>query len=442
MVEVEWTAHEIRALRATSKMSRPEFARLIGVTRRTLSLWESGRTGQPRAASRRLLDHVLASTDADTIARFDQRTRSTALVPEREVEDEMQRRQFLSAVAAAIAGGPDALEHWLPRLPAAVAALPTRVGAADVAQLRSITDDLRRMANHHGGCAAVDAACGALSWSSQLLPRASTPSVRDDLCLALAHLANIAGWACHDAGNQEQARRLLAQALTYSRSVDSAEADSLTATGMYGLGRISLHQRKPKETLWFAQLGQVAAQGGRDLSGSARLHATAAWAYALMGQHRQVEDSLDRAHHEMCRVDTATLEPWHRLFFTHGDFTGHRALVSQVLATSDSVNARTYAERAAELATTSLAESGPDRAPRSLLFDRIVLATSQLLAHDVDAGTATAFHALSDAGAIRSVRAVERFAEVGTAAQPFVSRHSGADQIVSEIKALMPSDHD
>lgn len=449
MVEVEWTAHEIRALRAALRLSLPEFARIVDVKRRTLWLWETGQTRRPHAASRRQLDKVLA---AAVVSQFEQarsvaeQRHSAVVVTPGETEDEndMRRRQFLSAIAGAIVGLPEALDSWLPALPDALAPLPTRVGPADVVQLKSITDDLRRISNAHGGCASVDAAHGALSWSANLLDRAVSDAIRRELLLALADLANVTGWACHDAGAQAQARRFFAQALTYSRSVDSVEADSVTASIMYGLGRVSLHQQQPKEALRFVQLGQIAAQDGHDLGGSARLHATAAWAYALLGRQQQVDDSLDRAEHEMSRVDTATLEPWHRVFFARGDFIGHRALVFGVLA--DMVphvpNSRAFAERAAQLATTSLAESGPDRAPRSLLFDRIVLASAQLHAHEVDAGTATALLALSEARTIRSVRAVERLAEVAEAAKPFTDRHSGADQIVNEIQCLVPAGRD
>ncbi|WP_433491861.1 helix-turn-helix domain-containing protein [Nocardia grenadensis] len=59
MVGIEWTAQDIRALRESLRLSPTEFARVVGVTKRTILLWEQGRTKTLHASSRRLLDEVL-----------------------------------------------------------------------------------------------------------------------------------------------------------------------------------------------------------------------------------------------------------------------------------------------------------------------------------------------------------------------------------------------
>ncbi|MGW4241170.1 helix-turn-helix domain-containing protein [Nocardia sp. NPDC004722] len=69
MVEVEWTAREVLALRTALNLSRPELARRVKVTRRTVLAWETGgRT--PRLDSRRLLNAVLAAASDDVVSRF------------------------------------------------------------------------------------------------------------------------------------------------------------------------------------------------------------------------------------------------------------------------------------------------------------------------------------------------------------------------------------
>ncbi|MFC8528278.1 helix-turn-helix domain-containing protein [Nocardia sp. NPDC057227] len=70
MVEVEWNADAVVALRAAMRRSRAEFARTVGVSKRTLALWESGTTTSMHAASRRLLDKVLAEADDGIVSRF------------------------------------------------------------------------------------------------------------------------------------------------------------------------------------------------------------------------------------------------------------------------------------------------------------------------------------------------------------------------------------
>ncbi|RBO90868.1 helix-turn-helix domain-containing protein [Nocardia puris] len=71
MVEVDWTGEDVRALRSAMKRSRYEFARTVGVTPRTVVLWENGRTTRMHAASRRLLDAALSGAAPDVRARFE-----------------------------------------------------------------------------------------------------------------------------------------------------------------------------------------------------------------------------------------------------------------------------------------------------------------------------------------------------------------------------------
>lgn len=71
MVEVEWTALEITALRLALKRSPREFARLLRVTKRTVTLWENGVTRKLQAASQRSLDDLLANADDRARSRFE-----------------------------------------------------------------------------------------------------------------------------------------------------------------------------------------------------------------------------------------------------------------------------------------------------------------------------------------------------------------------------------
>jgi transcriptional regulator with XRE-family HTH domain len=70
MVIIEWTPAEIRALREAMRRSPLEFARIVGVTKRTLSLWESGQTSNMHESSKRLLYQVLEDAADDAKQRF------------------------------------------------------------------------------------------------------------------------------------------------------------------------------------------------------------------------------------------------------------------------------------------------------------------------------------------------------------------------------------
>ncbi|MFE3059963.1 helix-turn-helix domain-containing protein [Nocardia sp. NPDC059239] len=78
MVEVEWTAREIRALRIALKESRREFAKRLRVSKRTITLWEDGITRRLQAASVRMLDDVLAGADTATRSRFEALAQASA----------------------------------------------------------------------------------------------------------------------------------------------------------------------------------------------------------------------------------------------------------------------------------------------------------------------------------------------------------------------------
>ncbi|WP_327110318.1 hypothetical protein OHB12_21205 [Nocardia sp. NBC_01730] len=109
------------------RRSRYEFARLVGVTPRTVILWENGRTNRMHAASQRLLDRVLSQADSVVVARFERAVtagRGSVVVSEsadaapdthtqlgteigldKEVEeDDVRRRELLACIGAGMAG--------------------------------------------------------------------------------------------------------------------------------------------------------------------------------------------------------------------------------------------------------------------------------------------------------------------------------------------------
>ncbi|MFI7668812.1 helix-turn-helix domain-containing protein [Nocardia sp. NPDC049526] len=125
MVEVDWTGEDVLALRVAMKRSRYEFARLVGVTPRTVILWENGRTTRMHAASRRLLDRVLSEADSVVVGRFeraiaspttardteetspalDRRKLGRDIGLDKEVEDDdVRRRLLLACIGAGLAG--------------------------------------------------------------------------------------------------------------------------------------------------------------------------------------------------------------------------------------------------------------------------------------------------------------------------------------------------
>lgn len=343
-----------------------------------------------------------------------------------EVVDPMRRRAFLVAVASAVAGAHEALRPWHWETAGLnTGPLPLRVGGAEVKRLRELTARLRGLASQFGGEMVVDPAA-APQRGAAMLDRCDE-EIRADLHIALADLANEAGWAFHDSGQQARALERLTQGLDWALSSDTREGASLASNLLYGMARVALHQNDPGSALKLVQFGQVPAAEAGDDGGIAQLHATAAWAYAMMGRPREMTESLRRAEHNMSTA-TAT-EPWMRIFFSSGDFIGHQALVHGVLAThtTDRMVAQSAAATSFELTAMSLAGSESDRPVRSLLFDKIVAAQAAFRVGDVDAGVRMSDQALGETAVVASRRAVERLPEIAVAARLHMGSSTVAD---------------
>ncbi|MGN2642355.1 hypothetical protein ACTD5D_40530 [Nocardia takedensis] len=296
--------------------------------------------------------------------------------------------------------------------------LPARAGHADVDKVRRVTDHLRTLDTEIGGGAAVDPARAALAHAARLLDRVGDDRTRTELDLALADMANVTGWACHDSGQQDHAAGYLMWGLVRALDSGTAHGTGLAANLVFGLSRVALYRQDPRTALGLVEHGHTLAASIEDRGASAQLHATAAWAYAIMDQPRAVTDSLTRAEDAMSRATAG--EPWKQIFFSTGDFAGHQALVHSELAkhTTDPALARVSAATALDKTRISLAAHAPDRPPRSRTFDAIVAAQSALRLGDLDTGTTMARRALTGAGQTTSRRALDRLREVAVAATP------------------------
>lgn len=498
MTVIRWTGVEVRALREALRRTQEEFAARTGFSASVISKWERARTGFTlRGQYAEAMDTLFQGLGADQRERFavalgqaensyevvscdlrgsdtgfpsvtiDPKAESIAVTQQgnaaeviKDEDDDVRRRQFLGAVAAATVGETTQLRQWRPPQSRNVlAALPVRVEGRHVARVRAVNATLSDLSSRSGGCAALDAAVGALSWGEGLLNSDIDRAIHDELIVAVASLAITTGWACHDSGKQRHARAYLAQALDWLGSMEDRppQADSLIAFVLFSLGRVSLHEfhagrgsvheradavnpEHLKDALRYVQLGQIAAQDANDAGVQAQLHATAAWSYALMGRNSHVVESLSRAEHAMGRVDLARLEPWHKVFFSAGDWDGHRGLVHGVLA--DAVDDRTASERlaaqAVEFTTRSLSTTDPNRPARSLVYDRLVMAACQFRVGDLDPAVANTRRVLDDIDKLHSMRAVERLPQIVSAAEPFATNSTVADVVHDITLASTP----
>ncbi|MEU6559297.1 helix-turn-helix domain-containing protein [Nocardia nova] len=345
-----------------------------------------------------------------------------------------ERRKFLAAVAAAATAGSVAeLSPWLPSFSPRSGPMPERAGAADVHFVREVTAGLRGLDQRHGGFAVTDSAIGLLRWSSELLHRCGNSETTIAMSIALADLARLTGWAYHDTGDQARARSYLTLALSCARS---AGADSLAASILYVLGRISLIERQPREALRMFQLGQMSAQDASDSGESARLYSNEAWAHAMMGNRQQMLDALGRAEHEVSRMNVDP-DPWTEVFFAAGEHAGLTSVIYNEFAlTADRRLREQYSALALERALESLSASTNARPVRSVLFDQTTVAACRFRLGDADSAVVAASTALDLTHEVASARGIARLRSMVDAAEPY-RKKSHVSEIVYQVQQLV-----
>ncbi|WP_280413264.1 hypothetical protein [Nocardia asiatica] len=409
------------------QISRKDFAELINArasgervnvacSERHVARWEDGDVRTPSAPYRRLLVAIGAP-----VPHHDQRSArarpATDAVP---VQAPMSwsvgsgvselgrapEATLLEAVAAAVVGSASALVPWLPRLDEAEAT--DRVGrgrAMDADGVRSATAHLRSLDQQRGGFAVTGSATALLGSIPDLRKLCRDETADQAILVASADLARLIGWAFHDAGDQYRARQFATLALVFARR---AGADSLTASILYVLGRISVIERDPRTALRMFQLGQLPARDAADGGESARLYANEAWAHAMLGDQNRMNFALACAEDEINRVGDI-VAPWTRVFFTPGEFTGIQAVIyNEYATTAPRAVADRYCLAALDSARVSLQASAPGRPARSILFDNITAATACFRLGEIDTGLSFATAAVEMAERITSARVADR----------------------------------
>jgi tetratricopeptide (TPR) repeat protein len=352
---------------------------------------------------------------------------AAASVSTRRNEREEVRQLLSHAANVTMAASPDDMAKWWQPVDRQPTPVPARIGMSDVHQVESITGVMRAMDYRYGGGACRDAVVAQIAWAQQLLGSRHAADVRERLHLALADLHNLAGWTSFDVGLYSPARRHFARALEQARAADDA---SLVANVLYRMGRLHLHRGLLKEALRFFQLGQIAAQdSGCELT-VAVLCANEAWVYALLGDADQAFTSLGRARDEFTRADRSTAPAWVRFF----GIADHYASAGVVYASlPDATSAQL--DQGVELLNQSLEQRGPDMA-RSRTFELTTLATAYLRTGDRDCGEQAGREAVELAGAVRSVRTLDRLEPLQLAASEHAAHDSDLRDLAERIATL------
>lgn len=315
--------------------------------------------------------------------------------------DEREEVRNLLSHAANVTMGASVNEiaKWWQPIDRETAPAPSHIGMCDVEHVEALTAAMRALDYRHGGGACRDAVAAQVRWTQQLLAAACSDEVRGRMNRALADLHNLAGWTSFDVGMFPVARRHFARALEQAKEADD---NSLAANILYRMGRLHLHRAMHRDALRFFQLGQIAAQDSGCGVTVAMLCANEAWAYAMIGDRRQMGRSVARASDEFDRADHENAQSWVR-FFGQADL---HASIGIALASVPEPTDHDLAMSIDHI-TRAVGLRGPDMT-RSRTFELTALAVTHIRAGERDLGLRIGNDAVDSAAVVRSIRTLDR----------------------------------
>ena len=303
----------------------------------------------------------------------------TVAKPPEEVDEDMQRRDVLAVGFLATLGSVPPFAALLdPSVRPGEVPLPSRLGASDVAEIRTRTQQLRTAAQVEGGQARTASATAASYRRLAAVPAAE--QVTRSLGSALAELDELAGWCCYDAGLDWHARWHYRTAVDLARRVGD---DYRAASALRYAGLVDARRDRPNDALKLYQLAGFKL-GNQDPDLAAWLHAVSAHGLAIMGHERAV-DHLARAQDGWQQTDAVE----------RADQNYQAALVNMRLGKLD----------LAERLTTSVNGAGRHRPVGT--FAGILRATIYVQTGE-PRGLDMAKSAIAASAALRSLRARER----------------------------------
>jgi transcriptional regulator with XRE-family HTH domain len=301
----------------------------------------------------------------------------------------------------------DIVEHAALGRPAPVpgAGGVTRIDRQQIAQIESLTMNLRRWDNEFGSGMCRKAVIGQLNEASALLEG----PFRDEqtgrrLFSAVTDLVQLAGWMSYDLQMHATAQRYYMLGLRMAREAgDRAQVARL----LYCLSRQMVELGRQRDALELAQLGLYTIRRSPAPKPAALLHLIAARAYACMGEARECNRSLDIAQHIFSRAGADTDPAW-CAFFDEGELRGLLGVTLRDLALADDDHAPEHAAVARPWIELAISQR-PTGYLRSKVLDMDGLAVVWLLLGEAEEATTMIISALSLADGVASSRVTARF---------------------------------
>ncbi|WP_405781354.1 regulator [Streptomyces sp. NBC_00859] len=282
-----------------------------------------------------------------------------------------------------------------------------RVGAGDIAALRSVGDLFRTLDHAYGGGHARQALVRYLEHEAEPMLRGTYGEATGRrLFAAAADLTRLAGWTSYDIAAHGLAQRYFVQALRLSQAAGDRAYGSYVLVTM---SRQAVYLGHGREAVQLARVAQQGIGTSAPPVVQALLHAVEARGHGVLGEVRACTASLVRAERAMAGVRPGDEVPHWARFFDEAQLADefghcHRDLQQYRPAAQ-------YAERSLQLRAPAFA--------RSRLFCRVVLATARLGLGELDQACALGAESAQQAGEMRSVRAVEYVREFERRLEPY-----------------------
>ncbi|MFH8289223.1 transcriptional regulator [Streptomyces sp. NPDC018059] len=311
------------------------------------------------------------------------------------------RRDFLSGSTVAASALVEPSRDWLISSPDAQVGRTAgpRVGMADVAAVKAMTEALTRLDHQYGSGHVRPVVVHYLnSVVSGLLAGSYREAVGRELFAAVARLTELAGYMAVDTGQPGLAQRYYIQALRLAQAAgDRGYGGYVLAASM---SHLAAQLGNPREIAQLARAAQEGTRGRVTPRAEAMFYAAEARGHALLGDARATQAVAGRAVEAMDRAageaDSGDDPVWIQ-HFDHAYLADEMAHCHRDLGQADA---------AARSAQESLDGHPPTRARRRAI-GLVLLATAQVQRREVEQACHTGLKAVELLGTLRSNRGAE-----------------------------------
>ncbi|NBE51156.1 transcriptional regulator [Streptomyces boluensis] len=323
------------------------------------------------------------------------------------------RRDFLSGSTVAASALVEPSRDWLITAADTQVARTagSRVGRADVAAVRAMTDSLVQLDHQYGSGHVRPVVVHYLnSVVSGLLAGSYREAVGRELFAAVARLTELAGYMAVDTGQPGLAQRYYIQALRLAQAAgDRGYGGYVLAASM---SHLAAQLGNPREIAQLARAAQEGARGRVTPRAEAMFYAAEARGHALLGDARTTQTVAGLARAALDRADSAGSAGDDPVWIRHFD----EAYLADELAHCHRDLGQ--AEAAAQAARESV-DGHPESKARRRAIGLVLLATAQVQQREVELACHTGTRAVELLGTLRSNRGAEYLEDFRARLEPF-----------------------